>query len=463
MSNLAVKNWTFVLGNPDYVIPTNLVHNVSSGYTKGSTSLYLDNTSNVMAGAILLFDQLNDASVGIMSTGEQQVCTYCDRGKDGTRNLSQLIKVTAVNGNQISFTPPLHWTYSASLQPQAGILEGVVHGVGFENFKMTNPSSNATYFIFLQNGDECWMQNLETSTAFSVHLFWWECFGGEMQHCYMHESANYTSNAGYGMEARFCTGLLVDNNIFYWLNAPLVFDCGDSGCVIAYNYFYKTYNGIEPAYAQQAMDLNHGAYPKMNLVEGNVADTFREDFVLGSGGFTTAYRNWLTGADVDSSYNRKTVDIDSYCWYNNVVGNVLGSNLTNGVTTWTYCDGGTNNCNATLNIIYRLGYPFPGNNDYECCFPTNYDPQVAATLFRHGNYDYATGGIVWSNGYSHTLSNSLYLTSKPSWWGSGTWPPFDPNNAGAANVTNIPAGYRFIYGVDPPKNSRPSKFSMIVQ
>ena len=30
------------------------------------------------------------------------------------------------------------------------------------------------------------------------------------------------------------------------------------------------------------------------------------------------------------------------------------------------------------------------------------------------------------------------------------WPPFDPANPSAASLTNIPAGYRFVYGVDPP-------------
>jgi hypothetical protein len=458
--NFPASMYAVIMGNPDYVIPTNLVFNVSSGYTKGSTNLYLGSFSNVTAGTILTLDQLNDASAGITSTGSlYTTCAYCDRGKDGTRNLFQLIKVTAVNSNQISFTPPLHWTYSASLQPQASIVNGVVHQVGLENFTMTDPSSNVMYYVFLQGGDQCWMSNLETVASVNVQLFWYKCFQSEMTHCYMHQAPNYTTDAGYGMEARCCTGLLVDNNIFRWLEAELVFDCGDSGCVVAYNYFTKTCTSAsDPGFSQQAIDMNHGAYPKMNLVEGNVANSFREDLVLGSGGYTTAYRNWLTGTDLDSTYNRKVVDLDSYCWHNNVVGNVLGSTLTNGITTWTYSDGGTNNFNNNLNVIYRLGYPFPGNNDYECCFPTNYDPQVAATLFRHANYDYATSSIIWSNGYSHILSNSLYLTSKPSWWGDRlAWPPFDPNNPSVASVTNIPAGYRYTYGVDPTGN--PGTFS----
>jgi hypothetical protein len=47
-----------------------------------------------------------------------------------------------------------------------------------------------------------------------------------------------------------------------------------------------------------------------------------------------------------------------------------------------------------------------------------------------------------------TLPASLYLSAKPAWFGQLAWPPFDPT---APNLTYeaIPAGYRYIRGVDP--------------
>ncbi len=71
--------------------------------------------------------------------------------------------------------------------------------------------------------------------------------------------------------------------------------------------------------------------------------------------------------------------------------------------------------------------------------------------------------IVWNSTNSdHTIPVSLVHSSRPSWYG-GVWPPFDPANgaaliANASAFTNIPAGYRYIHGVDPsagPVNNPP--------
>src|SRR5262249_1622682 len=43
-----------------------------------------------------------------------------------------------------------------------------------------------------------------------------------------------------------------------------------------------------------------------------------------------------------------------------------------------------------------------------------------------------------------------YLTSKPSWFGDRPWPPIDPASPATAVPTNLPAGYRYTFGVDPP-------------
>jgi hypothetical protein len=46
--------------------------------------------------------------------------------------------------------------------------------------------------------------------------------------------------------------------------------------------------------------------------------------------------------------------------------------------------------------------------------PQRYDPQVADTTIRDGNFDYLTNAIHWaSDDTAHRLPNSLYLTEKP--------------------------------------------------
>ena len=76
------------------------------------------------------------------------------------------------------------------------------------------------------------------------------------------------------------------------------------------------------------------------------------------------------------------------------------------------------------------------------------DDNVAATLLRHGNYDYVNSDTIWDpNITNHTLPPSLYLTEKPSWFGDVDWPPIGPDVPDL--VQKIPAQLRFENMVDP--------------
>jgi hypothetical protein len=66
---------------------------------------------------------------------------------------------------------------------------------------------------------------------------------------------------------------------------------------------------------------------------------------------------------------------------------------------------------------------------------------TAATVYLHGNYDIVTGAVVWNpTNANHNLPNSLYLSSKPSFFGSNTWPWVDPVTP---NLYTLPARARF--------------------
>lgn len=69
------------------------------------------------------------------------------------------------------------------------------------------------------------------------------------------------------------------------------------------------------------------------------------------------------------------------------------------------------------------------------------DPRVVSTVHRHGNFDYATRSVKWVNGYDHNLPNSLYLTGKPDFFGTYTWPWVDA--AGTIKVDTLPARARY--------------------
>ena len=94
---------------------------------------------------------------------------------------------------------------------------------------------------------------------------------------------------------------------------------------------------------------------------------------------------------------------------------------------------------------------FTGSNG-----PQALDLDVEATAIDKGNYKYTypggTPGSMTSLG-GDTLPNSLFRSAKPAYFGNLAWPPFDPTDPNAASYLKIPAGYRWINGVDPPSGT----------
>jgi hypothetical protein len=113
----------------------------------------------------------------------------------------------------------------------------------------------------------------------------------------------------------------------------------------------------------------------------------------------------------------------------NVVGCILGTPGRSDTYETAYPASADN----ILRIIWRLGYGGPSWAG---------DTNVKATLLRHRNYDYVTKNT--DNDSRITVANlppSLYLASKPAWWGNTPWPPIGPDVSGMVN--KIPAQERY--------------------
>src|SRR5262249_8370444 len=79
--------------------------------------------------------------------------------------------------------------------------------------------------------------------------------------------------------------------------------------------------------------------------------------------------------------------------------------------------------------------------------PQGNDPNVAQTTIRDGNYDYLNNAQKWittPGGYS--IPNSLYLSSKPAFFGSNSWPWVDPISG---TTSTLPAKACFEQGRMP--------------
>ena len=74
---------------------------------------------------------------------------------------------------------------------------------------------------------------------------------------------------------------------------------------------------------------------------------------------------------------------------------------------------------------------------------------TAIQLYRHGNFDYVTGTVVWDpTNANHALPDSLYSSSKPAFFGTSRWPWVDP--VGATKLYTLPAKARWDSGNPNP-------------
>jgi hypothetical protein len=159
----------------------------------------------------------------------------------------------------------------------------------------------------------------------------------------------------------------------------------------------------------------------------------------------THFRNFATGRNSGSYNSTRAVSnarafgADAFSGPSNVVGNVLGSS--NGLPLVYEISGpGPTVADSDSSYIWRLG----GNGDGGV--GGNWDNGMAKTnLFRHGNWDAVTGAIAdWQSGYSTILPSSLYLATKPVFFGNYTWPWVDPT--GSTKLYTLPAKARYDAG-----------------
>jgi len=189
----------------------------------------------------------------------------------------------------------------------------------------------------------------------------------------------------------------------------------------------------------------HGSHPYMNLFEGNIGNHISPDYTHGSSSVNTFFRNYVDmesqGEGADISLHLVGADIQKYNRYINLIGNVFGKSGYTG----TY-EAENISCNQREKYVFRLGYESDGD-----CEAADNDPLVKETLLRHANFDYITNSVKYCDDPgeigcqggdgSHTLPSSLYLSSKPSWFGSLSWPAIGPDVNPKAGI--IPAKQRF--------------------
>lgn len=466
------------IGSSGYGINTANSTAVTSGdILAGATSITVGSTSGISVGTYLELTELNDTSLPVSSTGDEGACGWCDDWS-GTRSAGQIVEVTSVSGNSIGFTPGAYLTYSNSLSPLATRFTASAKWAGVEDLTVFCNNTSAGVNFLISNGAYCWFRNVEGNFTDGDHCEFQYAYRCEVRHSYFHDAfihgpGTYDATIMIDRKSSAC---LIEDNIFWRLHTSLILNRGASGNVVAYNYSTNMYTSGNLNFTPIDLDFCHGAHTMFNLMEGNVCVNIVGDSIWGSSSHNTAFRNYILGANWFSnpqdarygasintplpapknlltypgveSYAEVCINVSDAARYYNIVGNVVGGQ-------WVKTTGG-----HVFQTVTPQGLNLYGGYPYEFAFGYSESPGVRdnalaySTAIIQGNWDIINNIQVWNSMSPTTLPNSYFLTSKPTYWGANQpWPPVDPTNPTMSNMTNIPAGYRFAFGVDPPTGS----------
>ena len=425
--------------------------NLSADAIRGTTTITLASVPSwITVGGVYGIDQLNDEVLSSVNTCREGAGIYRSRssaGSNGNRGEGETFKVVAKTATTITTEIPLMMTYTTARTAQ--IFKCGVEGsnykrrIGVENIDLTETVGTSGSITFqLENCENSWIKNVQVFTMGGDRGI-----GGEFSYrcsvfgCALYDARLSSAGQGYAISLYdLCCWWRIENNIIAKMHVALQANYGSGGNVYAYNLCLT--NTVGSAGEDPAINV-HGNSAQFNLFEGNF--TYGKamfDCIHGSSSRNILFRNRILGDDPLHTYNQCAVDIDYWNRNCSVVGNILGMDGFHNVVT----EQAPTACSDTTKAIYKLGYVNAWACDASC-----YDATNALSPIIHGNYDYVSHAQTWASFIpDHTVDKSLYLSAKPNWFGDRPWPPFDPANPSAATITNLPAGYRYFFGVEPP-------------
>jgi len=416
----------FVWARPDYSLVW-MFHNPSLGSNDdGPFPILTPSVSNNYAG---------------IGTGSDAACWFSRQD----RPQSEIKEIASVSGNTITFTSPLHKDYLTSRYAELTTFTGgnaPLKNAGIENLTATR-GGNGTIEVI--NSAYSWVKNVEVSASWGSGIGLTDSFRVEVRDSYVHDMAHpEPGGAGYLFDINTGSSeILAENNIFIKGNKVMVGRSAGAGSVVAYNYADDGYIGYQNNWQETGVSGSHMLGAHHMLFEGNRTFNLDNDATHGGSVYHTYFRNWSTsqrsnfyngetGALIsDSTENNhpyRAAGAPRYSNFMSFVGNVLGMK---GVTTAAtgYSDSGE------TPTIWLIGW-----NDLSWHTP---DPTVAKTVIRDGNWDWYLSQQTWLNSSPGPLPNSLYLSCKPAFMGSNTWPWVDPTTG--ATYT-LPAKARYDAG-----------------
>ena len=353
------------------------------------------------------------------------------------RPLNELKEIASISGNTVTFTSPITITYTVSKTAQlTSYVDTFVKYAGIENLSLKGGSDGQVRF---EAAAYSWMKNVEDTVWLGEGVAIDNSFRIEVRDSYIHDGA-WSAPGGGGYAISLASGsaeALIENNIILHANKMMVGRSAGAGTVVAYNYTDDGFINYDPSWQEVGINGSHMVGSHSWLFEGNESFNYDSDNTHGNAIYMTVFRNDLTGDRTDfpnPEGNARAVGLMFGSWWQSIIGNVLGT--PGQMAGWTYQSPGLGNQWSGDNI-WEIGYD-PQHWEQDA------DPKTISTLIRGGNYDYVTNSVHWENIPSQTLPLSLYLSGKPAFFGSYTWPWVDPT--GSTKLYILPAKARYDAG-----------------
>jgi len=407
---------------------------------KGSTSITMETAPGTQfaVGRLIMIDQEDDYILVFHRTGNYA----------GTRNLRHVSRITNISGNTITFATPLPYTFVYARNPMAQAIAST-DLCGIED--MTIRAGSCVRFT---GTDRCWVKNCELTNHENEAILVRHSHQTEIRRCYIHDAAGFPNQSdGYGILSQYCvSNTLYEDNIGFRVSY-MIMTVGHDSSAVLYNYGWHM-GRAGMTWQVPTYNCNHGPHSIMNLWEGNIGERWQNDGYHGSASHQTLFRNHIHGVNPAYTNERRIMDFGRTSYYYSAVGNIVGDSSWKPAYYEASKTTGPGYWNSTLDrsagYMWVLGYPNMGGAGLTEAVPlenftplggTYPDSHVAATLFRHANFDYYTKATVYQRGVSQSLPPSLYYTARPSYFESLQWPPIGPDVGGM--VTNIPAQARW--------------------
>jgi len=452
----------------------------TAGYSRGTTVITLSTVTGLVANqSIIGLDQcsLGNSGYPCSSNAEVDNGNYfdCDvlynagstngcavNGPDGgnqrlNRPQNELFQVSNVNAgaSQVTLIGSLRApNWNSAQTPAVFAATNPVQYSGVENLSI-DMTSDPQYGVVGYYTANCWVKGVRIIKPTQAAIWWVVSVHATTKDNYIYGTSNAPPGAdSFSLEGTATSDLLVQNNIVQWSRVCTSTEGADTGSVYAYNFCINDYSNNAGLYAASFQHAGN----RWQLYEGNVQNSYFGENFHGPKMMQTLYRNFVTGwescanGSVCGSSTFKggggngasAVRLMHHSRYHNIIANVLG-------TPSYHNSYSTTNGFADLNI-YEMG-----SNDLAPA-----DPIVGQTTYRWGNYDTVTAAVRWCGNSSDTgwsttcastsevptgfatypqpiptvgdlgtaLPASLYLSSKPSWFGSIAWPAIGPDVTG---------------------------------